>query len=50
MKMGFLVIINDFGIDHDPRWVTDKIQEHLESLGFQHVDVEMRSVHHVDNT
>jgi hypothetical protein len=47
MKIGFLVTVAG---EDDPKYVADEIQAHLESLGFRHVDVEIRTQHHVDNT
>lgn len=46
MKIAYLVTVA--GGD-DPLYVADEIQAHLESLGFRHVDVEIRTNHHVEN-
>lgn len=48
MKIAYLVVINDFDTDHDPVIVGDEIELTLKDLGYQHVEVEIRSHTHVE--
>lgn len=49
MKIAYLVIINDFDTEHDPGVVGDEIEMAVKDLGYTHVDVEVRTGHHVEN-
>jgi hypothetical protein len=45
-----LLLMVTLEAEDDPRYVADEVQAHLEGLGFQHVDVEIRTTHSVDNS
>lgn len=49
MRAAYLVIINDMDSDHDPMMVGDEIEMVVKDLGYRHVDVEIRTGHHVEN-
>lgn len=49
MRLAYLVVINDVDPEHDAVLVGDDIQLAVEELGFRHVNVEIRTNHHVDN-
>lgn len=50
MRLAYLVVINDVDPEHDAVLVGDEIEMCVKDLGFRHVDVEIRTNHHVDNT
>lgn len=48
MKIAYLVTINDMDTDHDAILVGDEIEAAVKDLGYRHVDVEIRTNHHVE--
>lgn len=45
-----LLLIVTVEIEDDPTYLADEVQGHLESLGYRHVDVEIRTEYSVDNS
>jgi hypothetical protein len=50
MTIAYLVTLVDFNDEEeDPLFVQDAIEDAVKDLGYQHVDVSMRTQHHVHN-